>query len=211
MSKAEPPEARRRRRKFCPPKPVLQHFCCDHTSRARASKPVGMPLLRKETIHGWRCSFYDNDRVMVGTTARSRFTMNVPADETSWFATRLRAELIERELATAEELPVDDVGEAAMAAKAAAAESKAASKAALKMVKDAAVAKAEAEAALAGAEYDVAKAELKRGRAELKLEAATFKAKVAKVVPVVSHLAQQTPAAAPLQAKMESFFRRPVG
>ena len=77
-----------------------------------------MPLLRKDTIHGWRCSFYDNDRVMVGTTARSRFTMNVPADETSWFATRLRAELIERELATAEELPTDEADEAAMAAKA---------------------------------------------------------------------------------------------
>ena len=46
-----------------------------------------MPLLRTETIHGWVCKFYDNDRVMVGTTAR-RFTMNVPADETSWIATR---------------------------------------------------------------------------------------------------------------------------
>ena len=78
-----------------------------------------MPLLRTETIHGWVCKFYDNDRVMVGTTAR-RFSMNVPADDTSWVATRLRAELIERELATAEELPIDEAGEAAMEAKAAA-------------------------------------------------------------------------------------------
>ena len=59
-----------------------------------------MPLLRTETIHDWMCKIYDKDRVMVGTTAR-RFTMNVPADETSWVATRLRAELIKRELANA--------------------------------------------------------------------------------------------------------------
>ena len=51
------------------------------------------------------CKIYDKDRVMVGTTAR-RFTMNVPADETSWVATRLPAELIKRELANAEELPI---------------------------------------------------------------------------------------------------------
>ena len=65
--------------------------------------------------------------------------------------------------------------------------------------------------ALAAADVDVAKAELKRERAESRLSNATFKAKVAKIVPVVSHLAQQTPAAAPLQAKIKSFFRRPVG
>ena len=46
---------------------------------------------------------------MVGTTAR-RFTMNVPADETSWVATRLPAELIKRELANAEELPIGGAG-----------------------------------------------------------------------------------------------------
>ena len=54
---------------------------------------------------------------MVGT-ASDRFTIKVPADESSWVATRLRAELIKRELATATELPVDEAGEAAMAAKA---------------------------------------------------------------------------------------------
>ena len=68
-----------------------------------------MPLLRTETIHDWMCKIYDKDRVMVGTTAR-RFTMNVPADETSWVATRLRAELIKRELANAEELPIGGAG-----------------------------------------------------------------------------------------------------
>ena len=91
-----------------------------------------MPLLRTETIHGWVCKFYDNDRVMVGTTAR-RFTMNLPADETTWVATRLRAELIARELATAEELPIDEAGEAAMASKAAAKVRARATKAALKI------------------------------------------------------------------------------
>mgnify|MGYP001493372669 CR=1 FL=1 len=79
-----------------------------------------MPLLRTETIHGWVCKFYDNDRVMVGTTA-CRFTMNVPADESSsWVATRLRTELIKRQLAAADELPTDEAGEAAMAANVAA-------------------------------------------------------------------------------------------
>ena len=47
--------------------------------------------MHRETIHDWMCKIYDKDRVMVGTTAR-RFTMNVPADETSWVATRLRAD-----------------------------------------------------------------------------------------------------------------------
>ena len=169
-----------------------------------------MPVLRTENIHNVVCKFYDGGVVKVGT-AGDRFTIRVPAEEELWFGTRLRAELIRRELAMAEELPIDEAGEAAMASNAAAKARAAASKAALKLVKDAAAAKAEAESALAGAEYDVAKAELKRGRAELKLNDATFKAKVAKLVPVVSHLAQQTPEAAPLQAKMESFFRRPVG
>ena len=58
--------------------------------------------------------------VKVGTGAASRFTIKVPTDEEWWFSTRLRAELVKRELATAADLPVDEVGEAAMAAKAAA-------------------------------------------------------------------------------------------
>jgi hypothetical protein len=166
-----------------------------------------MPLLRTETIHGWVCKFYDNDRVMVGTTAR-RFSMNVPADDTSWVATRLRAERIERELATAEELPIDEAGEAAMEAKAAARARGAAAKAAFNITINA---KKAAAAALAGAEHDMVKAEHKRGIAELKLKDAMLMAKVAKLAPMVSQLAQQTPAAAPLQARLESFFRRPVG
>ena len=70
--------------------------------------------LREETVHGWPCKFYANDVVKVGTKA-TRFTLKVPADEVSWFATRLRAELIRRELAVAAELPTDRAGEAAMA------------------------------------------------------------------------------------------------
>ena len=77
-----------------------------------------MPLLRSETVHGVVCKFYDGCVVKVGTTAAARFTIKVPADEATWFSTRLRAELIKRELATATELPVDEAGEAAMAAKA---------------------------------------------------------------------------------------------
>ena len=177
-----------------------------------------MPLLRTETIHGWVCKFYDNDRVMVGTTAR-RFTMNVPADETSWVATRLRTELIARELATAEELPIDLAGEAALASKAAAKVRAAAEKAAAKICKDAAVATAAAEAALARATADVQKAPLKRDIAELKLDIAQKKAKVAEVkkdkaamvAPVLAQAAQHIPEAAALQTKLESFFRRPVG
>ena len=82
-------------------------------------------------MHGVQCKFYDGDVVKVGTTA-ARFTIKVPADEASWFSTRLRTELIKRKLAEAAELPVDEAGEAAMAAKAAevakAAERRAASK-----------------------------------------------------------------------------------
>ena len=147
-----------------------------------------MPLLRTETIHGWVCKFYDNDRVMVGTTAR-RFTMNLPADETTWVATRLRAELIARELATAEELPIDEAGEAAMASKAAAKVRARATKAALKITIKAEAVQARAAAALARAELDVETAPLKRDIAELKLDIAQKKAKVAKVVPVVSRAA----------------------
>ena len=90
-----------------------------------------MPLLRTEKVHGVQCKFYDGDVVKVGTTA-ARFTIKVPADEASWFSTRLRTELIKRKLAEAAELSVDEAGEAAMAAKAAevakAAERRAASK-----------------------------------------------------------------------------------
>ena len=72
-----------------------------------------MPLDRKEPIHGWVCSFYSNGTVMVGTTA-DRFPIKVPADESSWVATRRYApsslSIIARELATAEELPIDEAG-----------------------------------------------------------------------------------------------------
>ena len=60
-----------------------------------------MPLLSTEKVHGWPCKFYDDGLVKVGTKT-DRFTIRVLADEGAWFATRLRAELIERELATDE-------------------------------------------------------------------------------------------------------------
>ena len=87
--------------------------------------------LREETVHGWSCKFYNGGVVKVGTKA-TRFTLKVPTDEVSWFSTRLRAELIKRELATADELTVDEAGEAAMATKAAGAAAVAATKAALR-------------------------------------------------------------------------------
>ena len=164
-----------------------------------------MPLLRTETIHGYVCKFYDNGVVMVGT-AGDRFTMKVPADETSWVATRLRAELIERQLAAADELPIDEAGEAAMAAKVAAKVCAADAKAASRKISAAAAAREQAAAALDGANHNVTRAEHKRDLAELKLKSATLQAKAAKLAPLVSQLAQQTPKAAPLQAKLDAFL-----
>ena len=96
-----------------------------------------MPLLRTETVHGVVCKSYDGDIVKVGTTAAGRFTIKVPSDEEAWFPTRLRAELVKRELAIAAELAVDETDqrrtdEAAMAAKAAAAKEEADKRAAWK-------------------------------------------------------------------------------
>ena len=76
------------------------------------------------------CKFYDGGVVKVGTSAASRFTVKVSADEESWFPTRLRAELIKRGLAPASDLSVNEAGEAAMAAKSAAAAKEAAKRAA---------------------------------------------------------------------------------
>ena len=168
-----------------------------------------MPLLHTETIHGYVCKFYDGDVVKVGTTV-DRFTIKVPAEESSWVATRLRAELIERELATAEELPMDEIGEAAMAAKTAAKARVAATKAALKITVNAKEVQDRVAAALARAELDVKKAPVKRDIAEYKLKIATANAKVAKLAPVVSQMAQYTSKAAPLQATLKSFFQRPA-
>ena len=149
--------------------------------------------------------------VMVGTAA-DRFTIKVPADESWWVATRLRAELIKRELATAADLPMDEAGEAAMAAKAAAKARASATKAAAKTVKVAEAAKTTAAVALNAARYHEAVAGPKRRQAEVNLELACTSVKLAKALPVVSALAQQlpeiAPEAAPIQAKLESFFRR---
>ena len=173
-----------------------------------------MPLLRTEKIHGWPCKFYDNGGVTVGTRAADRFTIKVPADEVSWFATRLRTELIERELATADELPTDEAGEAAMAAKAAAKAHLAAKKAAQRPIKDAEATKAKAAAALDAARYDEMVAGHKRRVAETNLNVAKTTVKLAKTIPLVAELVQQLPElalkAAPLQAKLDSLFRRAV-
>ena len=152
-----------------------------------------MPLLRTELVHGWPCKFYDNGGVTVGTRAADRFTIKVPTNEVSWFATRLRTELIERELATAEELPIDEAGEAAMAAKAAAKVRAAATKSAQQPVKNAEAAKAKAAAALDAAKYDEMVAGHKRRVAETKLKIAKTTVKMAKAAPLVAGLVQQIP------------------
>ena len=169
-----------------------------------------MPLLRSETIHGVVCKFYDGDVVKVGTGA-DRFTIRVPTDESQWVATRVRAELIARELATAEELPMDEAGEAAMAASAAAKARAAAAKAALRMAEEAASKKVRAAAALDAAKHHEDVAGLKRQMAETQYNMADMRAKVARAaVPLMSEAA--TSKATPIQAKLEALLRpRPVG
>ena len=175
MWKAEPSEARRRRRKKlalkkahsykklgvtdAPASPLLRRVC------------TGSMLLREETIHGFICKFYDSGVVKVGTAA-DRFTIRVPDGESSWVATRLRAELIERELATAEELPMDEDGEAAMAASNTAKLQAADLAAASKVAREAESKRARLEAALDAAKHHEETAGLKRERAELKLQLA---------------------------------------
>ena len=120
------------------------------------------------------CKFYDGGIVKVGTTAACRFTIKVAADEEWWFSTRLRVELITRELATADELPVDEAGEAAMAAKAAAAAKEADKRAAWYKAKadEAAEPRRQAAAALESAKHTERIAGHKRALAEKNLELA---------------------------------------
>ena len=169
-----------------------------------------MPVLRTENIHNVVCKFYDGGVVKVGT-AGDRFTIRVPAEEEPWFATRLRAELIRRELATAEEPPMDEAGEAAMAASVAAKAHAADLQAASKIVKAAAAVEAKAAARMAGAEQDVMKAEHKRELAKMQgeheIKMADMKAKVARLVPLASQLARVEPKAAALQTKLDAFMR----
>ena len=133
-----------------------------------------MPCLRTETIHGVVCKFYDGGVVKVGTSAASRFTIKVPADEESWSSTRLRAELIKRELATADDLSVDEAGKAAMEAKAAATAKEADKRAAWKqaVADKAADPRQQAAAALEAAEHSERVAGHKRALAEKNLELA---------------------------------------
>ena len=139
-----------------------------HTPSGHAVPPH---YRRTETIHGVVCKYYDGGVVKVGTSAASRFTVKVPSDEESWFSTRLRAELIKRELATASELAVDEVGEAAMAAKAAASAEEASKRAAWKKAV-AAEPRRQAAAALESAEHAERIAGHKRALAEKHLELA---------------------------------------
>lgn len=164
-------------------------------------------MQRKETIHNVECKWYDGGTVVIGTTT-ARFTIKVPTDEVWWFSTRLRAELIKRELATADELPLDEPGEAAMAAKAAAAADEAAKKAARQtaVARQAASPRRKTAAALEAAEKAAMRAEQKRSLAESQLKLAEVKAKVAKVAPCVAQLAKVAPA--PLQTKLETFLQR---
>ena len=133
-----------------------------------------MPCLRTETAHGVVCKFYDGGIVKVGTTAACRFTIKVAPDEECWFSTRLRAELITRELAMADELPVDEDGEAAMAAKAAATAKEAERRLAWKklVANEAADPRRQAAAALEAAEHSERIAGHKRDLAEKQLELA---------------------------------------
>ena len=158
-------------------------------------------------MHGWSCKFYQGDVVKIGTKA-SRFTLKVPADEVSWFATRLRAELIRRELASATELPVDEAGEAALAAKAAAAGKRAAERAASQQTAAdrAASPRRKAAAKVEAAAHHEMIAGQKRELAEAELKYAKVTAKVAQAAPLVAGLAKV--ASAPLQTKLESFLQR---
>ena len=163
-----------------------------------------MPLLRTETIHGVSCKFYDNAVVMLGTTT-DRFSLHMPADQSSWFSTRLRAELIRRELATADELVVDEAGEAAMAACNAAKARKTASKAASKVAREANIKKERLAAALDAAKQNEANAGLKRQLAQGRLNIADMQVKVAKAAtPLMSE--QATSKTAPLRATLDAFL-----
>ena len=155
------------------PQVVLLQVVLSHHLHRRTT-PSGMPCLRTETVHGVVCKFYDGGIVKVGTTAACRFTIKVAADEESWFSTRLRAELIKRELATAAELPVDEAGEAAMEAKAAVAVKEAETRAAWKkaVADEAADPRRQAAATLEAAEHHERIAGYKRELAEKNLELA---------------------------------------
>ena len=136
---------------------------------------------------------------MVGTDS-DRFTIKVPPDESSWVATRIRAELIKRELAAAEELPVDEAGEIAMAAKATAKTLASNAAAAKKAAKKAAAANPvnKAAAALEAAQHHEKIAEQKRRFAEGNLQVAQQHRKISKVLQQVTEVVETLPAAAPI-------------
>ena len=160
-----------------------------------------MPCLRTATIHGVVCKFYDGGVVKVGTSAASRFTIKVPKDEESWFPTRLREELVKRELATAGDLLADETGEAAMAAKAAASAEEASRRAAWKkaVADEAAEPRRQAAAALESAEHAKRIASKKRELAEKNLELAEDMAAFKRAAP---NARAQMEAAAPLLADL---------
>ena len=148
---------------------------------------------------------------MVGT-AGDRFSIKVPASEESWVATRVRAELIKRELAAADELPIDEAGEAALAAKEASKTGAVAAAAAKKEAarKAAASPRRKAAAELEAAEHHVRLADLKRQHAAVKVSYTKLAVKQAKTETKL-RAAQQLVAEAPvpIQAKLEAFMSRP--
>ena len=120
--------------------------------------------------------------------------------------TRLRAELIRRELATADELVVDEAGEAAMAACNAAKTRATASKAASKVAREANIKKERLAAALDAAKQNEANAGLKRQLAQGRLKIADMQAKVAKAAtPLMSE--PSTSKTAPLRGTLDAFLR----
>ena len=118
----------------------------------------------------------------------------------------LRAELIKRELATADELVVDEAGEAAMTAFNAAKERAAASIAASKVVREAEIKRDRVAAALNAAQHNEANAGLKRQLAQGRLTLADMQVKVAKAAtPLMSEKA--TSKTVPLRATLDAFLR----
>ena len=116
------------------------------------------------------------------------------------------AELIRRELATADELVVDEAGEAAMAACNAAKTRATASKAASKVAREANIKKERLAAALDAAKQNEANAGLKRQLAQGRLKIADMQAKVAKAAtPLMSE--PSTSKTAPLRGTLDAFLR----
>ena len=160
-------------------------------------------------MHGWPCKFYADDVVKVGTKA-TRFTLKVPADEVSWFATTQVTCRADQTRAGRGGRAPDRSGRRGChgRAKAAAAAKQAAQLAASKQITAgrAASPRRKAAAKVEGAVHHEMIAGQKRKLAEAELKYAKVTAKVAQAAPFVAGLAKV--ASAPLQTKLESFLQR---